>query len=161
MHRDNTILTWLAHACFDCQHAVLLSTAVMLQLSQPLHQQCLVQSGSWSTPDTCNVSVLSTMAVSVAVKVLSIFEGMYSLISAHVGAVLRVRVAAGRKSWSGLQALLLQICCGVLARYALFMLQSCTSASAVAIAKSIYTNKCGRQAMVLVQQKSGALGQKC
>lgn len=103
MHRDNTILTWLAHACFDCPHAVLPSTAVMLQLSQPLHQQCLVQSGSWTTPDTCNVSVLSTMAVSVAVKVLSIFEGIYSLISAHVGAVLRVRVAAGRKSWSGLQ----------------------------------------------------------
>ena len=53
--------------------------------------------------DCCSVSVLSTMAVSVAVKVVSSFEEMCSLISARVGAVLRMCVAAARKSWSGLQ----------------------------------------------------------
>lgn len=77
MHRNMTVLTWLAHACFDCQHAILLSTAVMLQLSQPLHQQRLVQNGFCSTNiSCCDVSLLSTMAAFVPVKVVSSFEGM-------------------------------------------------------------------------------------
>jgi len=63
-----------------------------------------VQSRSCSTNiKSCSVSIVPKIAVSVAVKVVPSCEGMYSLISAHVGAVLRILVAAGRKSWSGLQ----------------------------------------------------------